>query len=79
MLYPNESLFGYVRSTEHLLCCCVIIIGGSNHESIFLSTVGSIRTDFNEGDSYQKVVRFGYDGSRLVTGGCDGVLRVWKV
>lgn len=54
-------------------------IGGSNHESIELKTVRSIRTDFSEGDSYQKVVRFSSDGSRLVTGGCDGVVRVWKV
>ena len=41
--------------------------------------MGSVRTDFNEGDSYQKVVRFNHNGSHLVTGGCDGVLRVWKV
>lgn len=46
---------------------------------MYLSKVASIRTDFSEGDSYQKVVHFNYDGSLLVTGGCDGVLRVWKV
>lgn len=44
-----------------------------------MNTVRSIRTDFNEGDSYQKVIRFNYDGSLIVTGGCDGVLRAWKV
>lgn len=45
-----------------------------------LESKGLIRTDFAAGaDCYQKVVRFCYDGSRLVTGGMEGVVRVWKV
>lgn len=51
----------------------------SDEGSVYLSKIKSIRTDFSEGDSYQKVVRFNFDGSLLVTGGCDKVLRVWKV
>ena len=45
-----------------------------------LELKGSVKTDFASGaDCYQKVVRFCYDGSRLVTGGMEGVVRVWKV
>lgn len=46
---------------------------------VYLNKIKSIRTDFGEGDSYQKVVQFNYDGSLMITGGCDGVLRIWKV
>ena len=39
-----------------------------------------METDFaTGGDCYQKVVRFCHDGSKLVTGGTEGVVRVWKV
>ena len=41
--------------------------------------VKSVRTDFSDKDSYQKVVRFNHDGSLIVTGGCDGIVRLWKV
>ena len=45
-----------------------------------LELKGSVKTDFASGaDCYQKVVRFCHDGSRLVTGGMEGVVRVWKV
>lgn len=41
---------------------------------------GSVKTDFAPGtDCYQKVVRFCHDGSKLVTGGMEGVMRVWRV
>ena len=48
-------------------------------EDIFLQDVSSTRTDFSGTESYQKVVRFSRDGTRLVTGGAEGVVRVWKV
>lgn len=67
----------YVRISEHSFGYCYSPI--LDRDSVFLSTVRSIRTDFNEGDSYQKVIQFNYDGSLMVTGGCDGVLRAWKV
>ncbi|KAF0297582.1 Prolactin regulatory element-binding protein [Amphibalanus amphitrite] len=40
----------------------------------------SVRTDFNSkgDDSFQKVVRVSLDRTFLVTGGCDGHLRIWK-
>ena len=45
-----------------------------------LQIKGSVKTDFATGaDCRQKVVRFCHDGSRLVTGGTEGVVRVWKV
>ena len=48
--------------------------------NVCLESKGSIRTDFAAGtDCYQKAVQFCYDGSRLVTGGMEGVVRVWKV
>ena len=48
--------------------------------NVSLESKGSIRTDFAAGvDCYQKAVRFCYDASRLVTGGMEGVVRVWKV
>lgn len=64
----------------------VIIFVGKSTDSVeelrnvFLESKRSIRTDFAAGtDCYQKAVRFCYDGSRLVTGGVEGVVRVWKV
>jgi len=44
-------------------------------------TVGKrIRSDFAEkGESYQKAVAFSNDGKMVVTGGVEGMLRVWKV
>lgn len=40
----------------------------------------SVKTDFAPGvDCYQKVVRFCHDGLKLVTGGMEGVVRVWRV
>ena len=49
-------------------------------EDFSLEESGCIRTDFAPGaDCYQKVVRFCRDGSKLVTGGMEGVVRVWRV
>ena len=38
----------------------------------------SVQSDFGR-DAYQRVVEFVCDGGRVVTGGSDGVLRVWEV
>jgi len=38
----------------------------------------SVQTDFNTPDPYQKVVRISYDGKFLISGGEDGILRVWS-
>ena len=46
---------------------------------IYVKDTGSVRTDYSDKDSYQKVVCFCHDGSRILTGGIDGVVRVWKV
>lgn len=51
----------------------------SNSGELFVETMQSVRTDFGEKESYQKVVCFGHNGSMLVTGGMDGIVRVWKV
>ena len=37
-----------------------------------------VQTDFSK-DPYQRVVSFTCDGGRVVTGGGDGVVRVWEV
>ena len=37
-----------------------------------------VPTDFS-GESHQKVVSFTCDGGKLVTGGSDGIVRVWQV
>ena len=37
-----------------------------------------MQTDFSE-EPYQRVVSFTCDGGRVVTGGGDGVVRVWEV
>ena len=41
--------------------------------------MASAQSDFAKTDSYQKVVKFSHDGAYVVTGGVDGVVRVWKV
>ena len=41
--------------------------------------IKSVRTDFCDSGSFQKVVQFGPDHSILATAGADGHLRVWKV
>ena len=41
--------------------------------------MASTQSDFAKTDSYQKVVKFTNDGVYVVTGGVDGVVRVWKV
>lgn len=49
-------------------------------KNVCLEVKGSVKTDFASGaDCYQKAVRFCHDGSRVVTGGMEGVVRVWKV
>eukprot|EP00124_Ichthyophonus_hoferi_P001827 Ihof_evm8s107 gene=Ihof_evmTU8s107 len=35
-------------------------------------------TDFSEEEPYQKVVRLNKDGSQILTGGADGIARLWK-
>ena len=61
------------------MCLLLDKHNSSGTEALCLSKITSIQTDFGEGDSYQKVVCFNFDGSLLVTGGCDGVVRIWKV
>jgi prolactin regulatory element-binding protein len=42
-----------------------------------IEPLNSVQTDFNTPEPYQKVVRISYDSKLLVTGGDDGILRVW--
>lgn len=51
----------------------------SNPGILYLNKIASVQTDFSDGDSYQKVVHFNHNGSLLITGGSDGVIRGWKV
>ncbi len=55
------------------------IVELSNNGELFVKTLQSVRTDFGEKESYQKVVCFSHNGSMLVTGGMDTIVRVWKV
>ena len=41
-------------------------------------TSGQVQTDFSD-ECYQRVVSFTCDGGKVVTGGSDGVIRVWEV
>ncbi|XP_037085914.1 prolactin regulatory element-binding protein-like [Pollicipes pollicipes] len=53
---------------------------GNKRIGFNITTQESVRTDFNTkgDDSFQKMVRVSLDRTFLVTGGCDGHLRVWK-
>lgn len=42
-----------------------------------IEALNSVQSDFNTPEPYQKVVRISYDSKLLVTGGDDGILRVW--
>lgn len=44
-----------------------------------IEETGSVATDFAKDGGFQKCVRFSPDFKRLVTGGADGHLRMWKV
>ena len=48
-------------------------------QKVKVQEMGCVQTDFGAKDAYQKVVRFTALGSKVVTGGMDGVVRVWKV
>lgn len=47
-------------------------------QKVKVQEMGCVQTDFGAKDAYQKVVRFTALGSKVVTGGMDGVVRVWK-
>ena len=51
---------------------------GEDNE-IYLSNIESARADFKEKQSYLNALQFNYDGTLIITGGSDGVVRVWKV
>ena len=64
------------------ICCTVgrSVDSVQELQNFSLEGSGSVKTDFAPGaDCYQKVVRFCRDGSKLVTGGMEGVVRVWRV
>jgi len=48
-------------------------------DEIYMSNIGSTRADFKEKQSYLNALQFNYDGTLIITGGSDGVVRVWKV
>ncbi len=52
---------------------------GTQERDVYLTTVGSIRTDFSEKHSYLNALQFNYDGTLIATGGTDSVVRIWKV
>lgn len=41
--------------------------------------VDSVTTDFHDKDPYQNCAAFTSDGTKIVTGGADGFIRLWKV
>lgn len=49
-----------------------------NDICINCSPKSSYCTHFSTPDPYQKVVRISYDGKFLISGGEDGILRVWS-
>lgn len=57
----------------------ISILDNDTSGTLNMKKIASFQTDFGEGDSYQKVVSFSRDESLLVTGGCDGIVRIWKV
>ena len=44
-----------------------------------IEEVGNVKTDYSEDGGVQNVVRFSGDTKLMLTGGCDGYLRVWNV
>ena len=62
-----------------MYCTVSIQDGGvKSGQSHMVMSHARIQTDFSE-ECYQKVVMFTCDGERIVTGGSDGVVRVWEV
>ena len=77
------------QSKDDKVCCsfitfnmyCTVSIqdsGVKSGQSHMVMSHARIQTDFSE-ECYQKVVMFTCDGERIVTGGSDGVVRVWEV
>ena len=57
----------------------VIYRGLSAHKKLFIEPGMFVRTDFDQDAPRQKVVLFTHYGLRMITGGVDGHIRIWKV
>lgn len=40
--------------------------------------LNGVKSDFSKRDAYQKCVKFNHNGTRIVTGGADGHVRIWQ-
>lgn len=57
---------------------CLVHFQDEVEKSVSVITSDRVQTDFSD-ECYQRVVSFTCDGGKVVTGGSDGVIRVWEV
>lgn len=57
----------------------MIIVRGLAHKKFLIEPGVFVRTDFDQDAPRQKVVLFTHYGLKMITGGVDGHIRIWKV
>lgn len=73
----NATSNGTVKSPENVSKSTNSVESGPSDLAFDIQNLLNIKTDFSPKDPCQNTVTFSFDGRLVVTGGADGILRVW--